>query len=81
MVETSLTADCDSTPCGYSVCASGGYCTVTSSSPGFNCTCSAAGWLGWAMALGSFQCRGVLLLLHIVGQVPAVLAAGMGRMG
>ena len=39
------------------------------------------GWLGWAMALGSFQCRGVLLLLHIVGQGPAVLAAGAGRVG
>ena len=39
------------------------------------------GWLGWAMVLGSFQCRGVLLLLHIVGQGPAVLAAGAGRVG
>ena len=39
------------------------------------------GWLGWVMALGSFQCRGVLLLLHIVGQGPAVLAAGAGRVG
>ena len=29
--------------------------------------------------LGSY--RGVLLLLHIVGQEPAVLAAGAGRMG
>ena len=28
------------------------------------------------MVLGSFQCRGVLLLLHIVGQGSAVLAAG-----
>ena len=26
------------------------------------------GWMGWAMVLGSFQCQGVLLLLHIVGQ-------------
>ena len=42
------------------------------------CIC---GWLGWAMVLGSFQCRGVLLLLHIVGQGPAVLAAGAGRVG
>ena len=33
------------------------------------------------MVLGSFQCQGVLLLLHIVGQGPAVLAAGAGRMG
>ena len=33
------------------------------------------------MVLGSFQCRGILLLLHIVGQGPAVLAAGVGRMG
>ena len=41
----------------------------------------AAGWLGWAMVLGSFQCRGVLLLLHIVGQGPAVLAEGAGRVG
>ena len=38
-------------------------------------------WLGWAMVLGSFQCRGVLLLLHIVGQGPAVLAASAGRLG
>ena len=42
------------------------------------CIC---GWLGWAMVLDSFQCRGVLLLLHIVGQGPAVLAAGAGRVG
>ena len=40
-----------------------------------------SGWLGWAMVLGSFQCRGVMLLLHIVGQGPAVLAAGEGRVG
>ena len=41
-----------------------------------------SGWLGWAMVLGSFQCRGVLLLLHIVGQGPAVLAAaGAGWVG
>ena len=40
-----------------------------------------SGWLGWAMVLGSFQCRGVLLLLHIVGQGPAVLAAGAGQVG
>ena len=33
-------------------------------------------WLGRAMMLGSFQCRGVLLLWHMVGQGPAVLAAG-----
>ena len=39
------------------------------------------GWLGWAMVLGSFQCRGVLLLLHIAGQGIAVLAAGAGRVG
>ena len=30
------------------------------------------------MVLGSFQCRGVLLLLHKVRQGPAVLAAGAG---
>ena len=40
-----------------------------------------SGWLGWAMVLGSFQCWGILLLLHIVGQGPAVLAAGVGRVG
>ena len=40
-----------------------------------------SGWLGWAMVLGSFQCRGVLILLHIVGQGPTVLAAGVGRVG
>ena len=39
------------------------------------------GWLGWAMMLSSFQCRGVLLLLHLVGQGPAVFAAGAGRVG
>ena len=49
------------------------------------------GWLSRAMVLGSFHCRGVLLLWHIVGQEPAVLAvvgqepavlaAGAGRMG
>ena len=39
------------------------------------------GWLGWAMVLGSFQCQGVLLLLHIVGQGPALLAAGAGQVG
>ena len=33
------------------------------------------------MMLGSFQCRDVLLLFHIVGQGPAVPAAGAGRMG
>ena len=33
-------------------------------------------WVGQAMVLGSFQCRGVLLLWHIVGQGPAVLTAG-----
>ena len=32
-----------------------------------------------AMVLGSFQCRGVLLLWHIVGKGPAVVAAGVGR--
>ena len=33
------------------------------------------------MVLGSFQFRGVLLLWHMVGQGPAVLAAGAGRVG
>ena len=33
------------------------------------------------MVLGSFQCCCVLLLLHIVGQRLAVLAAGVGRVG
>ena len=31
--------------------------------------------------LGSFQCRGVLVLGHMVGQGPAVLAAGLGWVG
>ena len=39
------------------------------------------GWLGWAMVLGSFHCWGVQLLWHIIGQGPAVLAAGEGRVG
>ena len=34
-----------------------------------------------AMVLGSFQCRGVLLLWHMVGQGPAVLSAGVGQVG
>ena len=38
-------------------------------------------WLGRAMVLGSFQCRGILLLWHMVGQGPALLAAGAGRVG
>ena len=33
------------------------------------------------MVLGSFQCRGVLLLWHMVGQGPTVLSAGAGRVG
>ena len=33
------------------------------------------------MVLGSFQYRGVQLLLHIVEQGPAVLAAAVGRVG
>ena len=33
------------------------------------------------MVLGSFQCRDVLLLWHMVGQGPAVLAAGAGWVG
>ena len=37
--------------------------------------------LGRAMVLGSFQCWGVLLLWHIVGQGPAVLAAGARHVG
>ena len=37
--------------------------------------------LGRAMVLGTFQCRGVLLLLHMVGQGPTVLAAGAGQVG
>ena len=37
--------------------------------------------MGRAMVLGSFQCRGVLLLWYMVGQGPVVLAAGAGRVG
>ena len=47
----------------------------------FYITLSLAGWLGWAMVLSGFQCRGVLLRLHIVAQGPAVLAVGAGRVG
>ena len=35
--------------------------------------------VGSAMGLRSFQCRGILLLWHMVGQGPAVLAAGAGQ--
>ena len=38
-------------------------------------------WFGRAMVLDSFQCGGVLLLWHMVGQGPAVLAAGAGLVG
>ena len=37
------------------------------------------GLLARAMVLGSYQCRGVLLLPRMVGQGPAVLAASAGR--
>ena len=37
------------------------------------------GWAGRWMVQGGFQCRGELLLLHLVGQRPAVLTAGAGR--
>ena len=37
--------------------------------------------LGRAMVLGSFQCWGILLLWYMVGQGPAVLAAGAGWVG
>ena len=49
----------------------------------FHCLAASneSGWLGRAIVLGSFQCRGVLLLWHKVGQGPAVLAAGAGRVG
>ena len=41
------------------------------------------GWVGRAMVLGSFPCLGVLLLwhIHVLGQGPAVLAAGKGWVG
>ena len=41
------------------------------------------GWLGRAMVLvlDSFQCGGVLLLWHMVGQRPAVLSPGAGWVG
>ena len=54
---------------------------VTLFSDEFFVTLFSAGWLGCAMLLGSFHCRGILLLLHIVGQGPAVLAAGAGWVG
>ena len=47
----------------------------------FPITVYISGWLGQAMVLGSFPCQGFLLLLHIVGQGPAVLAAGAGQVG
>ena len=40
--------------------------------------CIYGGWLGRAMMLGSFQCRGVLLLLHMLGQGSALLEPGAG---
>ena len=32
------------------------------------------------MVLGSFQCRGILILWHMIGHEPVVLAAGVERM-
>ena len=40
-----------------------------------------SGWLRRAMLLGSFQCRGALLLWNMVGHGPAVLATGAGQVG
>ena len=40
-----------------------------------------SGWLGRAMVLGSFKCRGVQLLWPMEGQGPAVLSAGAGSVG
>ena len=37
--------------------------------------------VGLGVLLGSFQCRGVLLLWHMVGQGPAVLASDAGWVG
>ena len=37
--------------------------------------------VGSGDGVGSFQCRGVLLLWHMVGQGPAVLTADAGRVG
>ena len=47
----------------------------------FLCRSNLCGWLGRAMVLGIFQCRGILLLWYMIGHEPAVLAAGAGRMG
>ena len=47
----------------------------------FLCRLNLCGWLGRAMVLGSFQCRDILLLWHMIGHEPAVLAAGAGRIG
>ena len=44
-------------------------------------TADFCGWLGRAMVLGSFQCRSILLLWHMVGKGPAVLAAGARWVG
>ena len=57
------------------------YGEISKSSLNYKIILNYHGWLDWAMVLGSFQCRGVLLLLHIVGQGPAVLAEGAGRVG
>ena len=46
-----------------------------------HCLDSIYRWVGRAMVLGSFQCWRVLLLWHIVGQGPAVLAADVGWVG
>ena len=40
-----------------------------------------SGWLDRVMVLGSSQCRGILLLWHIVGQELAELIVDAGRTG
>ena len=61
--------------CGFAPGGLGGVGAKVSSKQAFSCL------LGRAMVLDSFQCQGILLLWHMVGQGPAVLAAGAGWVG
>ena len=67
--------------CSEFICKINDPFTVQLCLPELELTVPKSGWLGRAMVLGSFQCRGILLLWHMVGQGPTVLAAGAGWVG
>ena len=55
--------------------------SLTPPTADLNCAPTSLIYVGGWVVLGSFQCRGVLLLWHMVGQGPAVPTADAGRVG